>query len=457
MISVQNRRQQLNGSSIVWLLVLLFLGSCSGSKRTAGPKRGPLSKTERPDKLDSVRTIEVDTIQWTNKIDETPGIEVGDGRDVDRPKVMPGTLYKIAMMLPLNPGQTSVSDGDSEKFIHYYAGAKMARRELEAKGVKMNITVLNEKKSDATIPSLPDDLDAIIGSYATASNKENLFKLIEYGKSKKTAVISPWYSTSNLIKENPYYIQLQPNLREHFLKIAQHIMENFDLSEVSIVLRNKELDDAWQSYFESALKAYASNTSSLKLHKIVVNESILNNPDTKNSIFGPAISQGKRVFIIPNYSLGDEEYIYAALNKLSTDREGRDVIVYGMPVMLESNRINFSYYSALNMRIVVSEFIDKTDPAVLRFMKMFFDEYGTLPLKEAFEGHDIMMFLGESLNEYGKYFHEISQQEPKRYLTTSFRLQQVYPEGNDNFNSADFVENKHLDVIQFRDNKFIRL
>ena len=86
------------------------------------------------------------------------------------------------------------------------------------------------------------------------------------------------------------------------------------------------------------------------------------------------------MFILPNWSfVDDENFVYNAVRKLSGEKGLNDVVLYGMPILLESDKIKFEHYSNLNMRIARTSFLDREEIEVKEFRKEFYNKYQGFP------------------------------------------------------------------------------
>ena len=364
--------------------------------------------------------------------------------------------YNIGLLLPLDAQSGTINNSQNLRFIQYYSGMKLAGKELAAKGAKINIEVIDTK--DVSFKNkLSNRMDLIIGPYASASSessKNDLQDVINFGKENKITVVSPWYSTSKASENNPYFIQLKPNIREHYNHIVAHLHSLREFDKVVLVGRNNGTDVKWFDYFQQVAKAYLPTKGDRPFDELLVNENSL---ATDEPVFKSKLHEGKSIFIFPNYSYNDENYLVAALTKLTGERMNKNITVYGMPLILDSEKIGFNFYSTLNMRLVVPEFVEKDNEEVKEFTKAFYDYYKTIPAADAFEGHDIMSYFGNALITYGNDFSYKLPNDRSYFLQTAYDVRPVYPEGDDTFEKVQFFENKHLDIIEFKISKFIRL
>jgi len=164
-----------------------------------------------------------------------------------------------------------------------------------------------------------------------------------------------------------------------------------------------------------------------------------------------------RAVIIPNYSYNDEEFIYSCLRRLSAEKGGRSLSVYGMPIMYDSDKIDFDFYHSLQMKVVMSDFVDQDHGKIREFRREFLDMFGEIPTDEAVKGYDMMLYIGRNLINNGKNFQYYLENDSASYLHSIYEIRKAKSEDSPVANDPakfDYFENKHLDIIEFRGNKW---
>lgn len=446
MISVPSPRLLLSGSKFFTLFLLFIVFSCSPSKRAVKKDDVQVVKSgedgKPKDKNDVPSTTKVDTLQW-RKDNNLPPITEKKGDEIGMEEDLMKESYIVSMFIPFKARD---HDQDDDRFSQYYAGIKLGAAQLENEGISLTINAFDSDESKTPVSLVPEETDIIVGPYEEAGLKA----MIEYGKEKQIPVISPWYSLSK-VEQNPYYVQLRPTLKDHFNAMVNHISKNFKASEVVLVGRNNKNDQAWFKFFQVAgQKYYNTQAPKIFVEHFVLDDSLA----LGQWVFGDLLDKGKKVFIIPNHSFKDESYIYSVLRRLNAEKHGQKIVVYGMPIMIDSDRIDFDYYNSLNMRVVVSEFVDDKDSKVASFGRKFFDEYGTLPENDAFEAYDMILFIGRNLKNHGRKFQFRFQKDSEEYLQTSFDIMPFKKEDSD---TIEFYENKHLSIIGFSQGRFKKI
>jgi ABC-type branched-subunit amino acid transport system substrate-binding protein len=436
-----------------FILFVFFVTGCTPAKKVVVAPDAGLKKIEEfvpePKKTSDVK---VDTIILVNKTSSIIPPPITEGNETTKRSHV---RRKIGMILPFKTSLGRVSERENLSFLQYYGGVKIAAKQLEEEGINLDIEVFDAEK--VTMSNLNTQWDMIIGPYATAANDANklLFQnVVDFGKKNKVLVVSPFYSNSKTTENNPYYLQLKPNLRVYLSRIVEHISKNFTNDEVALVLRDSNVDSRWNEYIQMQAAGYFNKTETNVIDKIIVKETALQD---KTPFFAEHMAKGKKVFILPNYSFNDELYLQQVLAKINNEKTTKDIIVYGMPVILESDKISVSLYNAIQIRLVVPDFIEKNNEKANEFTNRFFNEYKTIPSGMAFDGYDMMLFLGRAVSEKGKDFPKTTGKVNVPYLQTSFNIQAVYEDGDDSFTKLLFYENKHLDVIAFSGGRFRKI
>ena len=128
-----------------------------------------------------------------------------------------------------------------------------------------------------------------------------------------------------------------------------------------------------------------------------------------------------------------------------------------MPIMLESEKINFDYYNSLNMKVARSKFVDEEDGDVIRFKRDFVNKYGALPTDDAYEGYDNLMYIGRNIHEYGKNFQFFLNKDQGYYLQAKYNVVPTRADSPDDLmEKINYFENKNVDIVEFKNNRFAR-
>ena len=454
MISVQNHQRQSNGSNLQLIIIgciLFCLSACSGTKKVTEPKVVKPSKSKSESSVQKGNS-RMDTITWT---------------EVDRTKEYNSTIedlelekkdrYKISLLFPFELESTDRADINNDQsklgqMTNYYAGVKLALDQLESEGVNLDIQVLDAESGnfDNKLRQCIDS-DVIIGP----RSREQLSVTANFGRNNGIPIISPWLSSSKITKDNAYFVQLKTSLRNHFKKIVEHAKSEFPDDQIFLLGRERNRDDfSYMRYMQGIASAINNDGNKKPLNEFFINEDSLKlGSYAFDSIF---IKDKTTVFILPNYSFSaDEDFIYNAARKMNGEKGLEKVILYGMPILLESEKVKYDLHRGLNMRICRASYVDRSGIGIKEFRQMYYDRYGGFPSDDAMEGFDMMIFVGRSMYNYGKKFQYFLDTYESSLLQTKFDIQRVFKdEGDDDFKNIQYFQNDHLYILTFENNKF---
>ncbi|WP_235296015.1 ABC transporter substrate-binding protein [Portibacter marinus] len=455
MILAQSRLRRSNGSKIVVLFLITLLSSgCGLFNKTRDNSNKDKVVKDRTDQ--TIDTLDI------SKVPETEIPPIRKDAEVEEPDVDYSSYkketYKIGLFLPFNAQDATFDANDlsDEKFVNYYAGVRLALEEFDDEGYKFIVNVVDSERSEETVAeklqsSAFEGTDVIVGPY----DRDALSLAAEYGKNNMIAVVSPWLSSTRITDDNPFYIQLRASLSSHYFKLIEHAHQNFKSDEIVLIGRNNDAAKNRFKYFQKTYAALNNFSSSDPLQECFYDEGPLGEG---MRAFGDLFENGgKKAIILPNWNYDDESFIYSVLRTLNIEKRNTDVYVYGMPILFDSDKIEFDFYQNLNMRICLSEFVDWEDMRVKSFMRKFYDNYGALPTSDAFEGYDMMTFIGRNLIKYGINFQLNLELDRDRYLQTAYDIQKVFDEGDEKFENVKYLENKHLDLVQYIGDKFVKI
>jgi len=437
---------------ILFGFFLLVVTSCTPTKKIVPAQKEAVVEKKPDIVINKTNNVKVDTmsLQDKSKTIIPPPIST-----IEKSSSSVISSKSIALILPFKSDLYDVSVDENLWALQYYAGVKLAAKKLEKEGINLDIKVFDS--DNFNMGDLNPQFDMIIGPYATTARDENrtLFQnILDYGKKNKVLVVSPFYSNSKTTENNPYYLQLKPNLREYLSRIVEHISKNYAPEDVAIILRDGSIDDRWNEYLQQQSEGFYNKKSNQLLDVLKVNPNMISG---SSSIFKGSVDKGKKVFILPNYSFQDEVFVSQILNKLNNEKGSQDIVVYGMPLLLDSEKVGVSLYNALQIRLVVPDFLERNTERARSFSSNFFYDYKTSPSKHAFEGYDMMLFLGRGISTFGKDFPKRSSKDNSQFLQTNYSIQAVYEDGDDSFTKLLFYENKHLDIIGFTNGRFRKI
>jgi hypothetical protein len=462
MISVPNRLRLLNGSKLLFLAILILsISSCGIFKDQRSSKPSRTYKKHKPVK--KADTIKVDTLEFEEEVVDLPEIDEEDLYQKYGSELK--DVYKVALILPLETGQgiqdlSALKSDLSYRFINYYAGIQLALEDLSKKGLNLEVEVMNSSLESNDGRRYMNQLnklqpDLIIGPY----ERDLLKELAAYGKRKQIPVISPWQSSSKITRDNPYYIQLKPDIKAYYQKMVEDINQHFISGQVYIIGReNMQVEKNRINYIQEVQADSWDAYGKVEPYQVfyVEEDSLSQGQTAFDSLFVDQFYREIAV-LIPNWSFRDEQFIYSCLRKLNAEKQETTVTVYGMPIVYDSDKIGYNLYNSLNVRLVMDGYVQTSDEAVSAFRNRYYNQFKALPLKDALEGYDMMMYIGSNLARYGTKFQFFLTDVQQDFLHTSFRMRPKLQDDKieaEDLESVDYFENAHIDVWGFDYNSF---
>jgi hypothetical protein len=465
MISVQNLRQLLNGNNILFLSILFLLSftSCTISKISGNDHAKVYMPDENNKITQIVDTVRPDTLIW---IEDTKVMEndTQNINDIQNYKTeIPTEKYKIDVLIPMDSYTVAGSLEDIEQsstnvMLHYYGGMIMALVDMKEKGANFTVNVYDapveqDRVNDYLETAEKNKPDIIIGP----NEKEQLKKVNEFGRKYGIPVVAPWRAIPNCSNNNSDYIQLKPGLDSYYELMITDIDEKFSPEDVFIVGSD---DSQSKNRIKNILEMHKVNSSGSKdYNQMIVPFIKLESDKPVFSAFFNSPSKSKAI-ILPNWSVKDEDFLFTCLRKLNIEKSTNELVVYGMPILLNSEKISYDIFKRLNVRIVSPNFLDETDIMVREFKLNFYKQFNVFPEPEAYEGYDMMAFIGSNMLEYGSKFYKEIENKEIDLLTTGYSLSKQKTENSENpVNDSEsmFFENKKLFIIGFENNSFIKI
>jgi Receptor family ligand binding region len=492
MTSVQNLLQPLNGNKLIIFLAIVSIGfsSCDAFKKAQTDD--PVVKNDK-DVLPEVKgntvydpetgtyvhsksvTEELDTVKWkiAPQDDNPPITSAATKAQIDNPvnpvklpPVITGIsekleVYNVAIMLPFLSDRSNVGtevDNRAIPTLQFYGGAKMALDVLSGEGVKLNVTVHDTKGSEAVVQSLMNSRELKTANLIIGPLMKNNIKVAaEWAKKMQVPLVSPLSPSSNVVNDNPYFIQVSPYLNSHCQAITKHVLEKYSADKLVLVVRNKRAEISRLKYFQESNQAFQGTDKTERLKEFIVTDE---SADFNEMDVSPYLKEGDTtVFIVPSWS--NESFIYSLLRKIQVAKVENEieceVVVYGMPQWRDYERISYDYYEQLNVHISSASYIDPNSEKVKKFRKDYFNKYGTVPNTEAFVGYDVMLYFGRMMAKYGTYFQDRLDGESAEYLQTEFDIVREVPLSavlEEDYSKTNLFENKHVHILKFKDYYF---
>ena len=458
MISAPSHLQPLSGNKfglLVALACVFILNACSSTQQL--PHRTTGKNTTKTTKTNQNKSPKVDTVAWT-EVQTSKDLPIRDtGSVVEVPKSSEKKQsYSIAALFPFDTKAVRWDNINiQDRFLNYYCGMQMALDILNNQGKKIQLHVHDSSDAGSNMNSRLDawgvkDRDVILAPF----HREQVEQVAAYGMKHKIPTVSPWLVSSKVTKENPYYIKLLPDITDYYHAIMVDVARKYSPEQVVIMGNSK--DKSKIKYLKDLAVANYPPSQGAKVKELIidVNRKLEDEEPFFNDLFVPGKTT---VVILPNFASSDEDFVYGACRYLSVEKFDNDVVVYGMPLLSNSERMEYDYFSSLKMHVAKSKFVDHENPRVKSFRSDYVYKYGAIPTDDAYEGYDMMMYVAEQLFEHGVDFAKVDPSLSEEYLQSSFKIEPRADDENlsdDIGMQVDYFLNTHIDIIAFKNNRF---
>lgn len=453
MISAQNHLQLLNGSKMILFYCLSFFClACSSSKDLPRSKKPTVIKSDVAIKTKDVpeEVLSMDTIRWVIESEEMYPPITGETKDEMGLGDVRKEVYEIALLIPFRLTDSGVSDMEPNniKFAQFYSGLKMAVESNPNTNVRIKTYETNRRLND--IDKILEELnyslpDLIIGPYET----DALSKAAEFAKLHEIPLISPWKAANRVTIDNPYYLQIRPNVSAYYEAVVAHMTYNFDRSNIRIISNANGREKNMVAFIQNINQEKSNLPLVQPIKEYQVNEDSLRS--SESMVFKRAFDNGANVFFLPQYNAAqDEEFMYECLRKLSAEKGTNEIFVYAMPMTLNSEKVDLNIIKNIHLRICEYKFADERNPEIISFKNRFFNQYGWLPTEDAYFGNDLMKFVLMGLDRYGKYFHYYLKDSKVDLSQMSIEVKAYYDSNGD----FAYLMNDHFYIIEFEKDHF---
>lgn len=366
--------------------------------------------------------------------------------------------YNITYLLPFFTDKFSSIDNDiyekSLWALNFYAGAKMALDTLENEGISLNVSALDTRASEAQLAlALANDAaqnaDVLIGTETNANVKTTA----DFAKLNKKVLISPYNPSSDIVYDNPQFIQLNPSLKTNCEAIMRQIRKDYRPEQVVLICRNKENEKEALQYLQLENQRL-SNSANYSLKEIVIDEKQgLVGVDIKATMVSESM-----VYVIPVWGQNSESFIYSLLNKINTVKGKKKITVYGMPQWANFQVNGYDAFEPLNVHITQPFYVDRVSGSTRGFSVSYYEKYATAPTDEAFTGYDLTLYVGRMLKRYGTKFNDILDLVPYNGLQSSFNFEREKNINNQlDPKNFDRYANKSINILKFENGCFNKI
>lgn len=334
-----------------------------------------------------------------------------------------------------------ITSGITLASLDFYEGFLLALDSVKRKGVSVNLSVFDTKRSPAVVERLSgdgslDNADLIIGPFAV----EELKPLVELADSRSIPLVSPFYNGPADFSRYPNVIELNQNHTDQ-LKFFIQDLRLQDTCRYIIVYDKYYLYSESNRLFDSLITQKADSLN-IPLTRFNYMISMLKPAQVQDSLSKLLSHNSHNVLII---SSDDEPFVTDFLGQLYAVKSFYNfgVSVYGPSRWRMMNNLSVDYLFNLDIRIFTPFYIDYRRSEVKRFIASFREHYRAEPNRFSFLGFDVGLYFLNVLKEYGKEFIPCLPRFYLPLLQSPFRFE---------LNPAGSAKNRHQTLINYRSN-----
>ncbi len=399
-------------------------------------------------------------------IDSIPEMNLTDYRDslisID------GRHLKVAFMIPFNyKGQKQIIISDKEdteinedeptienddlpwavNFLEFFEGSLLAIDSLKREGLSLDVHYFDTQRSSSRVKEIIrsgaiDDVDIIIGPFYSW----NVEIVNDFSRRKHIPMVSPFLGSDSLIKENPYFFQMNPSVKTIYSIASDYLARDYNKNLVFIHSGRSSLAGEVAMFKESLLKSMSKYTFP---ENVVIKEIIYNNAAKANlsSDIQLTLSKDKKnIIIIPD---DDEAFVSTVITQLYFQLKNFDIEVFGTPYFSSFQNIDYKYYHELGLKYLSPYNFSYTNPDIEAFLYRFKSDFYAEPsIKSkkgcmyAFLGYDISMYFLHLLPRFQSGFVEHLNDSGIENLMANFRFSRPGLYGG--------FENEGLELIKYQ-------
>ena len=339
--------------------------------------------------------------------------------------------YRVAVLFPflMNRLEANERPKVNQLVLDLYEGMRLAMDTLKQQGVNVELYAYDTKRSkEATQRILEKDelksMDLIIGPLFSGPRE----LVQDFSFKNKINMINPLSSDGEAIGQNPYSFLLSPSDETVGKKTADYVAQHA-FNKTGIIFYGESAGDSIvANAYKKEIEAEGFNIISSRMIEKENSRSILDMLVNSGKIGGPddealrlKIKKGSlgHIFVVSK-----DELIYTKVISAVQTR-GDSVLVVGSADWLELSVVGYDVYQKLGAALYAPLYMPTDNPAYEAFRKKYITKHKVAPTNYSAIGYDMMLFMGRSLDEHGKYF-QLGWEKDKfipGYLTPGYSYQ----------------------------------
>lgn len=359
--------------------------------------------------------------------------------------------HKMAIFTPLYLDDAFSADGSynysgksfpkaSIPGLEFYHGASMAIDSLDQLNLPLDIYIYDSKSAKMSLESqvnkaASDGVELIIANCAISE----LDRLSKLAASKKIALVNAVVPNDGNVRDNPYFVVMNPTLPTQGEQIYAYLKKNYPNQQIIYLTRKGSSENYLRSVFETLNKFDRSTAMHIKFTEV---KDSLSAAQITANLFKDRSS----LFVIGSLDNSFSEKLLAQLSRLS--KTYPQITVMGMPTW---DNLNFSRYKGLDLVYSTPFYSSRLDVTSRNIISYYNSKMYARPSDLVFRSYDLTYRFGRLLNQYGKNMEAMLASKEYRV----FYDYDIQPVGKSN--KLDYYENKKLYFLEYSNGSFKRV
>jgi ABC-type branched-subunit amino acid transport system substrate-binding protein len=357
-------------------------------------------------------------------------------------------VYRIDVLLPLQlnnlvqngkPVYSKIPD-HMQPPVNFYEGMNIAADSLKSRRYKIELYVHDISNPATSIAQLTskkmlDSSDLIIGSLQSP----DIPAVAAFAKKNKINFISALSPSDAGVKENPYFILIQPTLKTHMHQLIEHADKKFNRSP-KYIFHNSATAGEKEAYSQlSDALAEEKHLDVIDCSKQIPSSDSLLRMFKRNEV---------NVVFISILETAKAEQVLNALAALP--REYRFEI-FGMPSWKSMRGLTQGgAYMGMSIYYTTPFYFDPTTGPGRYITASYKNSFGGTPSEMVFRGYETLYWTASLLNKYGPVFNKhLSDVSAAQF--TRYDIEYSWSKQND----FQYLENNKLYMLHYQNGGFI--
>lgn len=356
-------------------------------------------------------------------------------------------VYRIDVLLPLNLNAL-VQNGKAVykktpdhmmPAINFYEGISIAAQTLQSKHQKLELYIHDindpaENITQLTTGRKMDSTDLIIGCLQS----NDIPAIAAYAKKHKINFVSALSPSDADIKDNPYFILIQPTLKTHINQLIAYADKKYGKNPKYIFHTNKTSGEkeAYTQLREALIEEKDLSIIDCSRLKLSV--------DTLSKIFD---STKVNVIFVSSLDIANAEQI---LNTLAAMPRVYQFQIFGMPSWKSLRGLTQGPCMTLSIHYTTPFFYDPTTGAGKYITTQYNTTYGGNPSEMVYRGYESLYWLSNLLEQHGPVFNknigDVSAAPFTRYV-----IEPAWSKDNDFL----YLENNKLYILHYQNGGYV--